>query len=194
MSTVPDDVLNPGVEEKIAVARTKKDEGDQAFKEGDFTKALRAYHESTFYLTGIYKNAMSTAMPSPAEAPSDVKTPKTEADIMLDKIYSNMTQCHIKRENWKRAIETADKALSKNSLNTKALFRKGKALGELGHFEKAEKIMDDLLTKSIPDSEKAAIKTELARLRAMDKEREKEHNKKFKGFLNRGDKGDKEEK
>lgn len=95
--------------------------------------------------------------------------PDVQADIMLDKIYSNMSQCHIKRENWKRAMETADKvrpslyehesplfmypifqALAKNSLNTKALFRKGKALGELGQFEKSQKILDDLLTKNLP--------------------------------------------
>lgn len=31
------------------------------------------------------------------------------------------------------------------------------------------------------DSEKAAVKAELVRLKAADKEREKEHNKKFKG-------------
>lgn len=33
-----DDILNPGVDEKIATAKTKKDEGDQAFKAGDYTK------------------------------------------------------------------------------------------------------------------------------------------------------------
>lgn len=37
------------------------------------------------------------------------------------------------------------KALAKNDKNTKALFRKGKALGELGFFEKSEKILSDLL-------------------------------------------------
>jgi hypothetical protein len=35
--------------------------------------------------------------------------------------------------------------LKKNDKNTKALFRKGKALGELGYFEKAEKALEDLL-------------------------------------------------
>lgn len=28
---------------------------------------------------------------------------------MLEKIYSNMSACHIKKNNWKRAVETADK-------------------------------------------------------------------------------------
>ena len=28
---------------------------------------------------------------------------------MLEKIYSNMSACHIKNGNWKRVVETADK-------------------------------------------------------------------------------------
>lgn len=28
---------------------------------------------------------------------------------MMEKIYANMSACHIKQENWKRAVETADK-------------------------------------------------------------------------------------
>ena len=31
-----DDILNPGVEEKIAVAKQKKDVADQAFKAGEY--------------------------------------------------------------------------------------------------------------------------------------------------------------
>jgi len=28
---------------------------------------------------------------------------------MLEKVYANMSACHIKQGNWKRAVETADK-------------------------------------------------------------------------------------
>ena len=68
-------------------------------------------------------------MPSgPMDQPSNEPKPKTEvclallhtrpahanslgpqADEMLEKIYSNMSACHIKNGNWKRAVETADK-------------------------------------------------------------------------------------
>ena len=30
---------------------------------------------------------------------------------MLEKIYANMSACHLKQENWKRAIDTADKVV-----------------------------------------------------------------------------------
>lgn len=108
---------------------------------------------------------------------------KTEADEILEKVYSNMAACHLKQSNWKRAIETADKAIAQNADCYKALFRKAKALGELGFFEKAEKILEDLLKKDEADA--PTLNAELARLRAVDKEREKAHNQKFKGFLNR---------
>ncbi|KIP07638.1 hypothetical protein PHLGIDRAFT_19134 [Phlebiopsis gigantea 11061_1 CR5-6] len=171
------------VEQHMAVAKQKKDVGDQAFKAGETVNALRAYHEAVMYLEGLNKNA-AQAMPSgPFDQPSDGAKPKTEADEMLEKIYSNMSACHIKNGNWKRAVETADKALKKNEKNGKALLRKAKGLGEQGYFEKAEKILNDLLA-SDPDN-KTAIEAELTRLRAADKERERVHNKKFKGFLNR---------
>lgn len=67
---------------------------------------------------------------------------------MLEKIYANMSACHLKQENWQRCIETADAALAKNGENFKALFRKGKAYGELGFFEKAEPILLDLLKRN----------------------------------------------
>ncbi|EKM58357.1 uncharacterized protein PHACADRAFT_252612 [Phanerochaete carnosa HHB-10118-sp] len=172
--------------QKLSIAKQKKDVGDQAFKAGEVVNALRAYHEALMYLEGINRNAASAMPMGSMDQSSDEAKPKTEADEMLEKIYSNMSACHIKKGSWKRAVETADKALRKNEKNTKALFRKGRALGEQGYFEKAEKILDELLKTDTSD--KPAIEAELARLRAADKEREKKHNQKFKGFLNR-DKG-----
>lgn len=67
---------------------------------------------------------------------------------MQEKIYGNMSACHLKLQNWHRAVETADACLKKNDGNLKALFRKGKALGEQGYWEKAEPIMRDLLKKN----------------------------------------------
>lgn len=78
------------------------------------------------------------------------------------------------------------------------MFRKAKALGELGFFEKAEKILEDLLKKDEAGrsgvhqastsadfpchADAPTLNAELARLRAVDKEREKAHNQKFKGM------------
>jgi Flp pilus assembly protein TadD len=39
-------------------------------------------------------------------------------------------------------------ALAKNPNNTKAMFRKGKALGELGFYDKAVKVLNEVTEKS----------------------------------------------
>jgi hypothetical protein len=89
-------------------------------------------------------------------------------------------------------------ALSKNENNYKAMFRKGKALGELGFFEKCVKILEDLKTKnptglslSFVDglvyesrsTDAALVDTEVARLRVIDSERERVHKQKLKGTV-----------
>jgi len=123
---------------------------------------------------------------SPLNAPpqNDEDKEPTEIEDLLSKVYGNQSACHMKNGNWKRAWECSDKALQKNKKNYKAQFRKGKAQAELGYVEKAEATLTDLLTKNASDA--AAINAELTRIRAADKEREKKHNQKFKGFLNRG--------
>ncbi|THH09180.1 hypothetical protein EW146_g8757 [Bondarzewia mesenterica] len=162
----PSEELSPEVKAKIDIASQKKD------------TALRGYHESLLYLQGIDKSGLKTAF-APSAADAAAPQEKTVADIMIEKIYANMSACHIKLENWRRALETADKALAKNENNHKATFRKAKALGELGYFERAETLLEDLVKKSPSDA--PAATTELARLRAMDKQRERVHNQKLKG-------------
>lgn len=135
-----------------------------------------------------------------------------------------MAACHIKNGNYQRAVETADKvrsrpnqhvfahkriphiiqALAKNENNGKAMFRKAKALGELGYFEKAVKILEDLkkksptgkrllsclaphcarYTNSITFTDVASADQEIARLTVIDNERERVHKKKMKGKSN----------
>jgi len=184
--------------QKVATAKEKKAIADQAFKEGKITEALMAYHGSLMYLLGLDKSAlqsMGMGMPTPppaagssSSAPTDPKKERTEVDDIVEKIYANMSACHLKNKNWKRALETADKALAKNENNYKAMFRKAKALSEQGYFERAVKLLEDLKSKSAADAPLA--EAELARLRALDKERERANNKRLKGFLMR-DKGDK---
>lgn len=91
-----------------------------------------------------------------------------QGDELEEKLYANMSMCHLKLENWARAIETADKvgvpqypeiarltsaclvlqALKKNPENYKAMFRKGKALGSQGYYEKAAVVLEELRRKN----------------------------------------------
>ncbi|KAI6108068.1 hypothetical protein F5141DRAFT_1005355, partial [Pisolithus sp. B1] len=178
------------IESKVSTGRSKKDAGDAAFKSGDIKSALRSYHEAVMYLAGIDRRVIANAknifdMGAPAASSDESQGEgKTEVDLMLEKVYANMSACHIKQENWKRAIETADKALAKNPKNSKALFRKGKALGEIGYIEKAETALSySPSTHHTSPSEEAIVDAELARLRAVDNERQRVADKKMRGNL-----------
>jgi tetratricopeptide (TPR) repeat protein len=174
--------LDPIVMNKISTAKQKKDAADQAFKAGQLQPALRSYHEALLYLLGIDKNALK-AITGKRSLEEEKQSERTEIDDIIEKIYANMSACHLKGENWQRALETANKALNKNENNYKAMFRKGKALGELGFFERAEKVLEELKTKNPSDA--ADVTAELSRLRAIDQAREKVNKQKLKGFLTR---------
>ncbi|KAJ2926815.1 hypothetical protein H1R20_g10284, partial [Candolleomyces eurysporus] len=200
MSAEPSSSAAPLVtaEQKLGVAKQKKDTADQAFKLGKVQEALRGYHESLMYLLGLDKNALQSIGMAPKPESGDAakegkEKEKTEIDEMVEKIYANMSACHMKNGNWQRAVESANKALAKNENNYKAMFRKGKALGEQGFFEKAVKILEDLKKKNPSDA--TVVDQEIARLRVIDEERERAHRKKLKGegFLSK-DKGKAPEK
>jgi len=190
-AVVPTPEEKTQVASKLQTAREKKDVADTAFKSGDLKDALRSYHEALMYLHGLDKNALeslgmgipSSSSSSAVDQAASAKDEKTEVDLMLEKIYANMSACHLKQENWRRAIDTADKAIAKNPANSKALFRKGKALGELGYFEKAETVL--LEAKKVAPNEAPLVDAELARQRVADRERQKAHDQKLRGWLPR---------
>jgi len=134
-------------------------------------------------LIQICRNALRALTGGGSQSIEEPQPERTEVDDIIEKIYANMSACHLKNENWQRALETANKALNKNENNFKAMFRKGKALGELGFFDKAEKVLEDLKTKNPTDA--PGIIAELSRLRTLDQAREKAHKQKLKGFLTR---------
>ncbi|KAG1753381.1 hypothetical protein EDB19DRAFT_1668984 [Suillus lakei] len=162
------------VESKLATARSKKDAGDAAFKAGevksDYVKTLLNALKS-LGMAAPSSPSSSSAVDQAAGA----KDVMTEADMILEKVYANI--------NWKRAVDTADKALGKNAANSKALFRKAKALGELGFFEKAETALNEI--KKVAPNEAPMADAELARQKTMDRERQKVHDQKMRGWLSR---------
>ncbi|KAG8864734.1 hypothetical protein FRB96_003319 [Tulasnella sp. 330] len=118
----------------------------------------------------------------------------TKAGELTDSYSLHTLACHIKNENWKRAVETANQILKKSPENKKALLRKGKGLLGQGFTEKAIDVFQALEKQ---DPEDAEVKRELAAARAADKAATSKGLKKFKGFLNRpgasGSSGDVEE-
>lgn len=138
--------------------------------------------KALLYLRGLNSNTSEVvAGPYGEKAPPSKE--KVEINETMGKVYSNMSACLIKQGKWQRAIDSADKALALNENNFKAMFRKGKALGELGFFEKSSTLLDTLLEKNPADA--PTINAEIARFKVKEKSLEKAANEKLRGFLNR---------
>jgi FK506-binding protein 8 len=174
-----------GHEKKLQTAKEKKELADKAFQASDLQTALRYYHEALLYLKGLDSNTTDVVAGNTGDQSAEVSPEKKEISTIIEKVYSNMCACQIKQGRWQRAIETADKVLAKNEGNVKAKFRKGKALGELGFFEKSTAILEDLLKANEQGPDAPAIKAELQKFKVMEKEVTKKADTKIRGFLNK---------
>jgi len=173
------------VEEKMDVAQVHKEKGDNAFRAGDWKGALQSYHLALMYLAGLDKRGLPfSAILKDNSGPSEPDEAKTltQVDVLMETVRLNMAACHLKTDNFKRALYYSDEVLKKNPTNTKALFRKAKSLSGTGYTEKAIKILEDLVAKNPDDS---AFKTELTVVREKQKQADAKSYQKFKGFLSK---------
>ncbi|KAG8906798.1 Cullin-3 [Tulasnella sp. 403] len=188
--TDPAQEAKNSVDIKLAIGKDKKAKADELFKSGDtkgggeasaYPRSLMFPRQATLYIQGLDKNVMGAIDGSSTEPG---KEKKTEADLILEKIFSNVCACHIKNQNWKRAEESANQVLKKNPDNNKAKFRKAKALAGQGYTEKAIVILEELHSKDPDDAE---VKRELATVTAADKAATAKSMKKFKGMFSKTD-------
>ncbi|KAF9168113.1 hypothetical protein DFQ27_003847 [Actinomortierella ambigua] len=174
----------PTIAEKIASALTHKDQGNAAFKQGSIQQALRSYHLSVLGLSGL--ETEMTGMPMMAAASQQGQNApvtdeqKKQIKTQLAIVYANMAACHLKNQNWKRAIETATTALKHDETNTKAKFRRAQAKIQEGNLTSALQDLEAL------DQKDAAVKAELQKIKQKEKEAEQKQRKQMGGFLSRG--------
>ncbi|KAG0027445.1 hypothetical protein BGZ82_008979 [Podila clonocystis] len=182
------------MEEKIKAALAHKDQGNEAFKQGDMKQALTQYHHAVLGLSGL-DNKMSgmgmlSGMTPPPPAPgadgssgsggSATDDQKNEIKANLAVVYSNMGACHLKNQNYKRAIEVCNKALQYDPANVKAKFRRAQAKLQEGNLAGAEADLNSL-GDGVP-----GVKAELEKLKKKSKDADEKQRKTMGGFLSRG--------
>ncbi|KAF9967503.1 hypothetical protein BGZ73_000519 [Actinomortierella ambigua] len=172
----------PTAAEKIATALAHKDQGNAAFKQGSMQEALRSYHLAVLGLSGLETEMSGMPMMAPTSQHGVPVTDDQKKQIksQLAIVYANMAACHLKNQNWKRAIETATTALKHDETNTKAKFRRAQAKIQEGNLTGAQQ---DLATL---DQKDAAVKAELLKIKQKEKEAEQKQRKQMGGFLSRG--------
>ncbi|KAG0271089.1 hypothetical protein BGZ95_001169 [Linnemannia exigua] len=171
-----------GIEEKMNTALAKKDQGNDAFKNGDIKNALTHYHLAVLGLSGL-DNQMSGMPMMSAMQPQTGNATEAQKNVIktnLAVVYSNMAACHLKNNNYKRAIEVCDTALKHDPTNVKAKFRRAQAKLAEGNLAGAEADLNALGEK-VP-----GVKAELDKLKKKSKDADEKQRKSMGGFLSRG--------
>jgi tetratricopeptide (TPR) repeat protein len=172
------------VAKNISTAVALKEQGNSAFKEGDYAKAMVAYHQIYMYVNGYSSGGGGGGLGLPGSTTKEV-SPQEMAQISELKVahHSNLAMCHMKQGlNYAKARDNCTKALLIDPDNVKARFRRGKCYAQLNAIDEAKADFDRVLQLQ-PDNNDA--KRELRALRgAFEKVRKKEQ-KKFAGMFDR---------
>jgi len=171
----------------ISTAFQLKDQGNAAFKEGDFPAAISAYHQIFMYVNGY----SSTGRPSgggggglPGQTTKEV-TPEEMAQIKELKVahHCNLAMCFMKHgPKYAKARDNCTKALAIDPDHVKALFRRGKCYAQLNALDEAKADFDRVLQLQ-PDNTDA--KRELRNLAPLFAKLRKKEAKKFAGMFDR---------
>lgn len=124
-----------------------KTEGNQHIQNQEFSKALEAYDR-----------AITNLRP---HGGADVDTLKVQ-------LMSNASLCHIKQNNFRKALDTTEEALKVDEKAVKPLYRRGLAHEGLGDLSQA---LRDVKAASLLSPEDKAITNELVRLRKICEEK-----------------------
>lgn len=165
--------------ESIAKALDLKEKGNEAFKNGDYKKAMTAYHEIYMYVHGYSEGSARV----PGQTTVQV-TREEMAQIQELKLahHCNLAMCHMKIGNIPKALANCSKALAIDHNNVKALFRRGKCHALLGALDEAKADLDRLLL--LDPGNKEAIR-ELRELKVRFASHRKKEQKKFAGMFDK---------
>jgi tetratricopeptide (TPR) repeat protein len=132
------------VSSKIERALALKDEGNNFFKEGRYSKAKSCYGKCLAYITGFpgsKRNQTGWEQMAAQSVPvADMATDEEEiiAADLEKVIHQNIAACFLKMETPQKAVTHADKALALDKRAWKAMLRKGEAYMMMGSLDEAK--------------------------------------------------------
>ncbi|EPQ28680.1 uncharacterized protein PFL1_03983 [Pseudozyma flocculosa PF-1] len=177
------------VEQKIQSGLDAKARGNDAFTGGDPKAALKHYHTSVLYLAGLDQMGLASMMGHVTSPDGGDVSPVEEGDKPdvpphkkhLSQTYSNMAACHIKLQNYPRALDAADRAAKADPTNIKAHFRKAQALRLGGSLQQAIDLLKSVIQQH-PQA-KESLSAELALCEKTLQAKEAQSRNRWKGFL-----------
>lgn len=175
-------------EEKLQTGLEHKADGNSAFGKQDFGEALRCYHLSILFLSGLESESAGVLGLLGGEADPSSSETNSAAKTALGAVYCNMALIYLKQEKYDKAVTAAEKSLkfsSASSTAVKAGYRKAQALRLSGDVHKARDYIGDLLKSASDPTERAALQSELKLAQQVIDARYVQSNNKWKGFLNK---------
>lgn len=131
--------------------------GNDLFKKGDCTKALRKYKKATKYLQHVEE----------PESEKEDETPSaidTELRKIVISLYLNSAACKLKINESQSAYEDCQEVLNLEPSNVKAMYRQAQACSEMKEYDNAKNI----LTKALEiDAENKAVIGELSKVKKL---------------------------
>lgn len=171
-------------ERAIETAVSLKEQGNAAFKEGDYKQAMTAYHQIFMYVHGYSQSSGGGGIGLPGTT-SPVSSEKMAAIKELKLVhFNNLAMCLMKVDppNIAKAKDNCTKALELDPINVKALFRRGKCHAQLNALDEAKRDLERVLELQ-PDNKAAAH--ELRGLKGAFAALRKKEQKKFAGMFDR---------
>ena len=167
--------------EHISKALELKEAGNQAFKQGEYKKAMAAYHEIFMYVHGFSEGSSPSPIPGQTTRPV---TSEEMAQIRELKLahHSNLAMCNMKLGNVQKAQMNCSKALALDPKNVKALFRRGKCYAQLNALDEAKADLDAVLSLEPGNND---AKRELQALKSRFASHRKKEQKKFAGMFDK---------
>jgi FK506-binding protein 4/5 len=170
------------IEEKIQFAAKLKEEGNDFFKQANYSKALAKYTKIFAYINGLKAPEMGVEQMLPAAQDNKTNQPNESQGSNITQLElttnSNISACYLKLNEPRKAIQYVEKVLAKDANNSKALFRRGCAYLAVNELDNAETDLQAAL-KITPND--AGIKNQLI----IVKRKTAEHEEKVrKGFAN----------
>ncbi|KAG7395872.1 hypothetical protein PHYBOEH_003076 [Phytophthora boehmeriae] len=168
------------VSEKIEEGDLLKRQGNLLVKSGEWKRALTSYAKVFAYVNGL--SVQGDAMSQYAQGASDMSATEDqghEIQALKAAVWSNMALCHLKLLTQpEKALGCCDKVLELEPTHSKARFRKAQALQQLSHFERAYKLLAELLEE---EPKNAGVRNEMRKLQLQKRQydveaREKEKN------------------
>lgn len=127
-------VAKPVVVEETAKALSEgelRENGNAAFKTGQFKKASKLYSEA---IEMILDRELKTINPD-GDSPAFISLMKVNECLL--KSYNNRTQCFLNMEKWQNAIDDATKILHSTPDDAKALYRRSQAYQGVSKYAEA---------------------------------------------------------